>query len=272
MKTQSRGFPTLHSAFDPFRKTFWRPTPPQRWPFFCYVSNVLHVLHDITTGIALSDRRPRELQRFGLLTRDGVSPGQRAGRTVAVPRHGHERPDAVGRLFLDGRRGGGRGARYRGGGGGGDGDGGGGLVVFRLRGPGERGHGTPVAGHGLGRAAARRRGRRRVVRERPAPVVPGQQQPQPGVQRVRVAAPQVRRGRSAAGLGAGLVVCAGTHATQTRRFRIHGVSGSSMKNNGGQTVRGGGDKNVQNKTHRRWLIQRKRRSTGCTGLKRRYIR
>jgi len=95
-----------------------------------------------------------------------MPPGQRAGRPVALSRHGHERPDAVRRLFLDR------------------------LVVFGLRRPRQRGHGTAVAGHRFGVDV----GQRHVLDERPGTAaVPRQQQPQPRVQRVRVATPLVQR-------------------------------------------------------------------------------
>lgn len=96
-----------------------------------------------------------------------MSPGQRARRPVALAGHGHERSDAVRRLFFD-------------------------RLVLGLRGPRERGHGTPVAGHRLVGVDA---GQRHVLGERPGRIVavPGQQQPQPGVQRVRVATPLAQR-------------------------------------------------------------------------------
>ena len=95
-----------------------------------------------------------------------MSPGQRTRRPVALPGHGHERSDAVRRLFFD-------------------------RLVLGLRGPRERGHGTPIARHRLRVYASQRH----FLGERPGRVVavPRQQQPQPGVQRVRVATPLAQR-------------------------------------------------------------------------------
>jgi len=105
-----------------------------------------------------------------------MSPGQRARRTGALPRHGHKRSDAVRRLFLD-------------------------RFVFSLRGPRERGHGAAVARHGLGVDA--RQGH--VFGERSGTAVPGQQQTQPRVQRVRVATPFVQR--ASRSRGSAFVIC-----------------------------------------------------------------
>jgi len=93
-----------------------------------------------------------------------MSSGQRATRTVALSGHGHERSDAVGRLFFD-------------------------RFVFGLRGPRERGHGAPVARHRL-RVDARQW---HVLRKWSGIVVSRQQQSKSCIQSVRVATPLVQR-------------------------------------------------------------------------------
>lgn len=78
-----------------------------------------------------------------------MSPGQRARRPVALSGHGHERSDAVRRLFFD-------------------------RFVLGFRGPRERGHGAPIARDWLGVDACQRD----FLGERSGRIaVPRQQQP-----------------------------------------------------------------------------------------------